>query len=890
MRNFKKKLFKNNLLEMRGKLFSILFLGIALFPSLAVSYQAATPNQSSAITQFTDSKITANTQHKDFSTEIKKTRNTYQPFIAVGGAKYFHQSSTAAAIYDFFIPLLQADDQLLFTDLRIFDRSGSQFEGNAHLGYRKLYPATNQIFGVYGAFDRKITSKRNFFNQLTFGFEYWQDQLFIGGNIYQPIGITKKPASGPQTQINSEYDFPNITAKTQIIISQNAEKTLAGADMELGYAVTDKLTTYAGGYYFAGSDARTIAGPKLRLTYDYIKPSGRILGIFDGIGIEAGAQYDTPRKASGYIGIKLKIGLTSLKNTSNVQGFARHMVELVRRDPDIVAQETSPIIIKQPAITTKIGKKHIIDYFGITPEISLPRLAEIYYVLGLMEYSNDKSDIAIPYYFDLLNVIAIESVKSYFDKAKNYYSKISATVAPWLHDFFIRKEFINDKLKGSIPDSDLNIINTNLLKTFAESQGISNEKEWHDFYKTQAFNFSHDQNGKNNDLPILNIINDELTDYFCPKKEFNDHPVSNVVYTTWGGTISLALKSGDGLSPNQLQKQLITMHDDLAAAADTQLTLNLNPDQKATFMPYSTPQIKFRRKSTPPAQNLSNNISVTGTRNSRALPVDEIALVSLAGKCATNKNICRLNKNINLPKKYEVLTRNTSPILALDLKQNQQVFNKNANIIIVNVTNKNFTKQELSFFVYNVISSLSKYIDYWASSTYAKIPGVSVVSRFLGSVAEKKIVDTPLDFNVQAIYTTMSDTNLLVGGDASALMKIFLPALAKATTDGNTEKILESLEYYGLFVALTFGSLNPLKVTGMHMLTKNILLLIQYTEINAWLSNYIDKASYWLDTRIPNSYYVKSNAWLTNTIDNTLHWLDTGIPNSPYVELNAWLT
>ena len=74
--------------------------------------------------------------------------------------------------------------------------------------------------------------------------------------------------------------------------------------------------------------------PGLPITIN--KRAGRILGVIDGVGIEAGVQYDKKRKTTAYLGIKLKIGLSFSVKTSNLFGFERHMTELVRRDPDIV--------------------------------------------------------------------------------------------------------------------------------------------------------------------------------------------------------------------------------------------------------------------------------------------------------------------------------------------------------------------------------------------------------------------------------------------------------------------------------------------------------------------------------------------------------------------------
>ncbi len=255
-------------------------------------------------------------------------KNNYQPYLEVGGVKYLNQHVNAAGVYDLFLPLLQTADQLLFTDLRIFDRSGSAFEGNAHLGFRKLYPANGQMVGVYAAFDRKRSNNKNWFNQITLGAEYWYGKWFIGGNFYKPLGkkqqlIDKKP----------------VFAGRSLFVTKLYEKSMPGIDAELGYAFTDSFTGYVGGYYFRAGGLPPIAGPKVSFTYNYHKPYGRILGVLDGVSLEAGAMHDKPRGGTAYVGIKFKIGLTALDKNSNLFGLQRHMTELVRRDPDVVVEK-----------------------------------------------------------------------------------------------------------------------------------------------------------------------------------------------------------------------------------------------------------------------------------------------------------------------------------------------------------------------------------------------------------------------------------------------------------------------------------------------------------------------------------------------------------------------
>ena len=114
-----------------------------------------------------------------------------------------------------------------------------------------------------------------------------------------------------------------MTTKTKHVI----EKSLYGVNAEeVGYALTEQVTGYAGGGYWfqdgffksaRSRETTTKWGPRLRLTYDY-RPvhSQCFLGILDGVSLEAGVQHDKPRGTSGYIGFKLKAGVTASQKTN----------------------------------------------------------------------------------------------------------------------------------------------------------------------------------------------------------------------------------------------------------------------------------------------------------------------------------------------------------------------------------------------------------------------------------------------------------------------------------------------------------------------------------------------------------------------------------------------
>ena len=269
----------------------------------------------------------------------------YYPYLEIGANSYFHQkTSKVAGVYDFFVPLLQDKEQLFFADFRIFDRDGSSFEGNLHLGVRSANFEKNNLWGGYLAFDQRRSNNRHRFRQLTMGLENWHGSWFIGGNCYQPIG---------KRQYNS-WRLRSINEKPLEIV-EYTERALAGMDAQVGYSFNDRFSGYLGGYYFHSKDQQDLIGPKINLSYRYDKESGKLFKIIDELSLELGAQYDQVRGGSAYLGAKLRFGLSDKLNPA---GFARHFTELVRRDPDIVL--TNLIVNKITVQTTKKVNKLLV--------------------------------------------------------------------------------------------------------------------------------------------------------------------------------------------------------------------------------------------------------------------------------------------------------------------------------------------------------------------------------------------------------------------------------------------------------------------------------------------------------------------------------------------------
>ena len=264
-------------------------------------------------------------------------QTAYSPNINVAAYYLGNNDAKEAGDFQLFIPIWQQANKLLFTNLRLYDKSSTPLEVNFAVGYRFIH-GDNQLFGFYGGFDRLKSSDGNYFSQLTAGFEYWHDKFFVGGNAYLPVGDTK---IGDDLINTASYSTDSDNASYQnIVFKDGYEEALKGADAEVGYNVWGNLMLYTGVYYFGGGtdDSTTLVGPKLRATYTwYAEDNSPLLGLFDRIQLETQVNHDSFRGTQTYAGIRFTINL--IPDVKLAKGIARRMTDHIHRDMDVVAQK-----------------------------------------------------------------------------------------------------------------------------------------------------------------------------------------------------------------------------------------------------------------------------------------------------------------------------------------------------------------------------------------------------------------------------------------------------------------------------------------------------------------------------------------------------------------------
>jgi hypothetical protein len=278
----------------------------------------------------------SNGNEKHLKNQIKsRVGNHFIPYIELGitGIKNFSCRTKSVIAGDLFLPFFSGqNNQVVFLNLRTLDPSGSAFAGNAGLGYRKLFIHSNDsnedqkhLIGIYGSFDRTRTVYRQYFNQLTVGLEYWQNKLFVGTNIYSPIGTKKRLIAEKQTFTD-----------TSLITDKLYEEVGRGFDAVLGCSLSENLTGYAGGFYFKGYESNKIVrGAKVQLEYSFPSAPETILRVFDNARLNVGVKKTfISRGTEAFIELKFRIGLspTAIK----LSAFESHLIDMVKREQQVI--------------------------------------------------------------------------------------------------------------------------------------------------------------------------------------------------------------------------------------------------------------------------------------------------------------------------------------------------------------------------------------------------------------------------------------------------------------------------------------------------------------------------------------------------------------------------
>jgi hypothetical protein len=201
---------------------------------------------------------------------------TIRPRFGVGystsGASY-----DAFTSFEGFVPLLQTPGSTLtFLEGRLLLDNNANLGGNLLLGHRVYNPTSNRVLGAYLAYDNRNTGSSTF-NQVSAGFESLGEILDFRGNVYVPIGDTRRlvEETGFDTGLlvsdaGFSGNFLTITGSREGQINRRFEAAMTGVDVEGGarlvrIGTTGDIRGYVGGYFYDAPGSDEILGWKARL-------------------------------------------------------------------------------------------------------------------------------------------------------------------------------------------------------------------------------------------------------------------------------------------------------------------------------------------------------------------------------------------------------------------------------------------------------------------------------------------------------------------------------------------------------------------------------------------------------------------------------------------------
>lgn len=254
---------------------------------------------------------------------------------------------------DFFLPLSQDADTLVFGNLRARLDNQSSYEGNLGAGVRRMFD-NGWNLGAYGYWDHRRSGNGNFFDQATLGVEALGRDWDFRANGYLPVG-TRAYALAPESTAAISG------AAVQVTTAFREERALKGFDAEIGWRApifdseaSRQLRLYVGGYRFSDAGVK-VEGPRLRaeLTLDELPWFGKGTRLF----LSAEMQDDNARGGQSFLGVRLRIPLgKESASPRSLTAQERRMTAPVMRDVDVVTQNRVASTLVETATATSGGQ------------------------------------------------------------------------------------------------------------------------------------------------------------------------------------------------------------------------------------------------------------------------------------------------------------------------------------------------------------------------------------------------------------------------------------------------------------------------------------------------------------------------------------------------------
>jgi len=257
---------------------------------------------------------------------------------------------------EFWAPIAQESDRVLYGDIRLMGDNDENREGNLGIGYRQIHK--NAVLGGHAWIDRRRTQHNSTFHQLTFGLERLGHVVDARANVYVPLN-SSRTITTPNVGSTTPY-----LAGSGIFYDTNgsiSETPQYGLDGELGYRIpifqkhADAIRVYGGGYHFFRNNTDNVTGFRIRT-------EAQINRI---VSVGARYQYDEPRGSQGFLEATLKFPF-SAKKLYQTDALRSRLDEAPERDVDIVTDTKIDNGLTKPIINTTTGQQQRVIYVDNT--------------------------------------------------------------------------------------------------------------------------------------------------------------------------------------------------------------------------------------------------------------------------------------------------------------------------------------------------------------------------------------------------------------------------------------------------------------------------------------------------------------------------------------------
>ena len=254
---------------------------------------------------------------------------------------------------EFWAPLAQKSDRVLYGDIRLMGDNDENREGNLGLGYRQI--VDDAVLGVHGWIDRRRTQNNSTFHQVTLGVERLGHIIDARANMYVPLNQSRNINTPNIGQASPYLAGSGIFYDTNGLLQETPQY---GVDGEVGYRIpvfqkhADAIRVYGGGYHFFRDETQDVTGFRVRTEAQ----------INSAFSVGARFQHDGPRGSQGFLEatIKFPFGAKKLYQTDYLRA---RLDESPERDVDIVtaARQIDNGLMK-PVLNATSGEQQRILY------------------------------------------------------------------------------------------------------------------------------------------------------------------------------------------------------------------------------------------------------------------------------------------------------------------------------------------------------------------------------------------------------------------------------------------------------------------------------------------------------------------------------------------------